>query len=233
MADVIIQSETLENIANSIRTSIDSQEKINPLNFPQKIKEVYEKRNIDWWNGYTDNWTRIYYRYGFTEAGWNDETFNPPRTIYPVTDARYMFQNSAITSINENQVDFSEFTGSFRTTFAGMTSLKSLRLKFGNNISGFFSDTFTNCTELENLIILGTIEHDGFNVQWSTKLMKDSIISIFMALSTTTSGLSITLSKTAVNNAFGIDVDDEATYPEGSPYYELRHLRDNWTINYI
>jgi hypothetical protein len=40
------------------------------------------------------------------------------------------------------------------------------------------------------------------------------------------------LSKAAVNNAFGIDVDDASTYPEGSEYYNLRYSKSNWTFNY-
>ncbi len=207
------------------------------LQLKQDFDEVYnagkDKERKDFWDAYTEGGNRTYYRYAFTEGGWNDDTFNPSETIYPKDDIRYMFQNSAITSIDETQVDFSELVGSFRTTFSGMSLLKSLRLKFGNNISGFFADAFTNCSELVNLTIIGTIEHNNFNVQWSRKLSMDSIISIFMALSTTTSGLSITLPKNAVNVAFGIDVDDETTYPDGSPYYQLRHSRDNWTINYI
>lgn len=75
------------------------------------------------------------------------------------------------------------------------------------------------------------IAANGIKLSDAATLSKESIISIFNALSPTKSG-SITLSTDAVNNAFGIDVDDESTYPEGSEYYNLRYSKSNWTINY-
>jgi hypothetical protein len=70
------------------------------------------------------------------------------------------------------------------------------------------------------------------NLSDAMTLSKESIISIINALSPTATSKSITLSTEAVNNAFGIDVDDESTYPEGSEYYNLRYSKSNWTINY-
>jgi hypothetical protein len=95
-----------------------------------------------------------------------------------------------------------------------------------------YSNTFQESGKLKRMIVEGTIAQNGFNVKWSTKLDKESITSIVNALSNTTSGLTVTFSKTAVNNAFGIDVDDPTTYPEGSEWYELRNSRSNWTFAY-
>ncbi len=97
----------------------------------------------------------------------------------------------------------------------------------------FANNVFSSCGELQNLTVIGTIGQSGLNVQWSTKLSKASIKSVMTALSTTTSGLTVTFSKTAVNNAFGIDVDDPETYPEGSEWYELRNSKSNWNFNFI
>ena len=91
---------------------------------------------------------------------------------------------------------------------------------------------FQNASYLENITIEGKIINNGFNFRWSPRLTQDSLISIINALSSDTSGLTITFSKTAINNAFGIDIDDEATYPEGSEYYTLRNTKSNWTFNY-
>ena len=182
---IVTDKRHYPNIAGAIREKTGSAVMYTPEDMPDGITEVYEagknEATLKWWSDYTDDWTREYYRYAFTEGGWNDNTFNPPRVIKPKTDVRYMFQNAGMTSLDETQVDFSELTGPFRTTFSGMVSLKSLRLKFGN-ISGFYTDAFTNCTSLENLTILGTIAHTGFNVQWSTKLTHDSLMSIINAL---------------------------------------------------
>lgn len=97
-----------------------------------------------------------------------------------------------------------------------------------------FTNILNNCTQLKTFILEegSVIGGNGFNAQWSTKLSKESIESIIAALSDSTTGLSITLSKTAVNNAFSINVDNPTTYPEGSEYYTLRNSKPNWTFNY-
>ena len=91
---------------------------------------------------------------------------------------------------------------------------------------------FTNCFQLQNLTIEGIIGQNGFNVQWSTKLSKASITSIINALSETTSGLTVTLSKTAVNNAF----ETSAGAADGSTSEEwttLEGTKTNWTISLV
>jgi hypothetical protein len=87
---------------------------------------------------------------------------------------------------------------------------------------------------LTELILLdGTkIGVNGFNVQWSNNLSHDSIVSIINALSTTTSGLTVTLSKTAVNKAF--ETSDGAN--DGSTSTEWTTLiatKSNWTISLV
>ena len=97
------------------------------------------------------------------------------------------------------------------------------------------TNSFTSCKKLEHIIFDST---NGGIIQTLTfssasLLDKESIISIIEALSTSVTDMTITFSKTAINNAFGINVDDETTYPAESEYYILRHSRDNWTFNYI
>lgn len=84
-----------------------------------------------------------------------------------------------------------------------------------------FYRTFSGCDELQKLTIEGTIGQNGFNVGDCTKLSKASIISIVNALSSTTSGLTVTLSKTAVDNAFptsGEVTDGEVTDLTGTSW---------------
>ena len=95
----------------------------------------------------------------------------------------------------------------------------------------YASSTFSGCIALKEIRIVETIKISLY-FKDSTLLSKESITSIVNALSQTTSGLTITFSKTAVNNAFGINVDDPTTYPEGSEYYILRNSKSNWTFNY-
>ena len=141
-----------------------------------------------------------------------------------------LFENATFESIEVDLSNVSQLYNIFTCNNGG--KIYKIRAKINATT---ISSCFNNASMLEELILEdgSVIGGNGFNVQHSTKLNKASIISIINALSTTTTGLTITLSKTAVNNAFGINVDDETTYPIGSEYYTLRHSKDNWTISYI
>jgi hypothetical protein len=189
----------------------------------------------------------------FCGLGWTDDTFKPKHPIKPSgnTSAYMMFSRCGISDAfrkNSIEIDFSNVTGSNSEIFANCWNLiyvPTLDFSKCSIITNLFSydsnlvtvekiifssntriDTcFTSCDALENLIIEGTIGQNGFNVQWSTKLSKASIISIINALSTTTSGLSVTLSKTAVETAFGSTESEE--------WIALINTRSNWTINLV
>jgi hypothetical protein len=92
------------------------------------------------------------------------------------------------------------------------------------------SNWFRNVVGLKTLIVEGTIGQNGFNVQWSTKLSGESIVSIIEALSTTTSGLTVTLSQTAVNNMVFPIVGKKGTY---NSWTDLEQSRTNWTISLL
>lgn len=81
-----------------------------------------------------------------------------------------------------------------------------------------FYSTFGECSALENITFEGVIGN-GFNMQWSTLLSRASIENIIGSLSTTASGRKITLSQTAVNNAFTT-----------AEWTALVNTRPNWTI---
>jgi hypothetical protein len=93
------------------------------------------------------------------------------------------------------------------------------KLILQGNGSQTFHDAFHGATALENIVIEGVIGNNGFDVKSSTKLSKASIESIIAALSTTTSGLTVTLSKTAVDNAFTTE-----------EWAALKATRPNWEI---
>lgn len=76
---------------------------------------------------------------------------------------------------------------------------------------------------LVNITITGVIGQNGFNMQNSTKLSKASITNIIDHLSTTTNGLTVTLSKTAVASAFGST--------DAAEWVALKNTRTNWTIS--
>lgn len=112
-------------------------------------------------------------------------------------------------------------TSRLRYVFYHASNLVTIR-KFilKDDGSQTFTSLFPNCSRLENLIIEGTIGQNGFDISGSPKLSKASITSIINALSTTTSGLTVTLSQTAVNNAFTTD-----------EWNTLIATKSNWTIS--
>lgn len=88
---------------------------------------------------------------------------------------------------------------------------------------------FNGSSALVNLIIEGTIGMAGFNVSPCTKLSKASITSIINALSSTTSGLIVTLSKTAVNKAFAT-TEGGTNGSTSDEWAALIATKTNWTI---
>lgn len=146
------------------------------------------------------------------------------------TNFRSMFAYSQITAIPE--IDTMKATGTaLNSMFAYATSLHTIdKLAINSNGTQTFSDTFRDCTALENIEISGIIASNGFNVQWSTKLTKASITSIINALSTTTTGLTVTFSKTAVNNAFATS-EGAADGSTSAEWLALVATKSNWTIS--
>jgi hypothetical protein len=108
---------------------------------------------------------------------------------------------------------------SYNSTFANCKKLKRIA-KMTVDETSKYAATFEQCFSLEELTIAGTIGANGFNLRHSTNLNKASITSIINALSSTTSGLTVTLSKTAVNNAFTTD-----------EWNALIDTKKNWTIS--
>ena len=86
---------------------------------------------------------------------------------------------------------------------------------------------FNNNGNLEEIRFAGTIGQNGFDIRWSKSLSAKSLYSIINALSTTTTGLTITLPNTAEANY-------NANPPENAPatWAELVATKSNWTIAY-
>ena len=117
------------------------------------------------------------------------------------------------------------FSSMFRAS-AGVTTIQQLDVSKGTS----FSSMFASCTNLTSLTFTGIIP-TTLDLK-SAPLNKASIKNVIEHLSIVASGKTLTLNKTAVNSAFGIDVEDETTYPAGSEYYNLRNSKSNWTISY-
>ena len=145
-----------------------------------------------------------------------------------INDSMEVFGQSEVVRIGE--VDLSVGTGNYwQNTFGNCKKLHTIeKLVLSEKVYPYSS--FLNCYELKNLTIEGTIGQNNFNVQWSTKLSKESIISIINALSETTSGLSVTLSKTAVDKAFETS-EGAADGSQSEEWTALEGTKTNWTIS--
>lgn len=182
---------------------------------------------------------------------WTDKTFKPNKDLLPYGNSNNLFNAVLITNLtkilndNEVKLDVSQVTG-FNSSFSWttITHIPYLDLQKATTIQSCFSNSaklieieglvisdsckvvsaFDNCKSLEKVIMGGTIGQNGFDIHWSTKLTADSLKSIIQTLSTTTTGLTITLPTTAQSNY-------EAGYGSGS-WATLTATRSNWTIAY-
>lgn len=117
-------------------------------------------------------------------------------------------------------------------TYYNSNKIKKIVIK---NISRSctFDRAFNYLSALETLELNNCIiGQNGFDVQWSTKLSRNSIVSIIDALSYGTNGLTVTLSEVAVANAF--ETSAGAGDGHGSQeWYDLIATKNNWTISLV
>ncbi|MBQ7340895.1 MAG: hypothetical protein IJW41_01840 [Oscillospiraceae bacterium] len=134
------------------------------------------------------------------------------------------FQRSQILRVGTIDMRKCAYSGYADSAFADSTIETIDKLSVIASVQ-FSNNTFKSCANLKNLTIEGVIGKSGFDVRWSVNLSKASIISIIGALSATTSGLTVTLSATAVTNAFGSTSADQWT--------ALVATKPNWTISLV
>lgn len=133
-----------------------------------------------------------------------------------------------ITEIPELVINNSGKAVTMSGAFGTCLALKKVSLDIQSSVSNW-SSAFATCPELEYLNIKGTIDINGFDVHWSPKLNKASIKNIINCLSSTTQGLTVTLSLAAVNKAF--ETSEGAL--DGSSSEEWLTLigkNSNWTV---
>lgn len=214
------------------------------------------------WDAYQQNGGRKDYMQAFRGVGWRGTTFKPKHNMTVTSGNYFLYASgvasdpidlialeekgliidfSQCTSgleaafsqsnslVTVGTVDLSSFKGKLNSTFSTSRNLQKIKLLKVNEGITTFQTVFNNCTSLTEIEFDGVIAA-SINFA-SSPLNKKSIVSIVEHLSTE-SGQTLALKKSAVNKAFGINVDDESTYPEGSEYFILRHSRDNWTFTY-
>lgn len=189
--------------------------------------EKIEAENDDFWDYFQQNGERNLYRSAFVM--WQGECFYPKYDFAPIvaeemfcefqgimdlsarlrecgvkldtskltTRANRMFRTCSITRIPE--LDFSNYTGDLTDTFSNSGRIHTIeKLILNTNIK--YTNTFNKTSALANITIEGKI---GNAIDFSSckLLTRASIESIINALSGDISN-TVTLSQTAVNNAF-------------------------------
>ena len=188
------------------------------------VKSFYD----EFWDAFQKNGTRTDYRYAFF-VNWDDNTYNPKYDIVCVGMANSAFGACKITD-TKRAIDI---TGATDTNgfFSDADKLVTIRKLIVSEATPIATNFMGWMPLLENLEIEGTIGC-SFGAKYSTKLSKASITSIINALSTTTEGLTVTLSKAAVNKAF--ETSEGANDGEFSAEWnELEKSREDWTISLV
>ncbi len=147
------------------------------------------------------------------------------------TSFNYVFYDTIFTRIPK--IDFSGCDGVLHSCFMNNNYLIDVEIVLNSEGLNTYTSTFNNCPKLQNLVISGgVIGQNGLNLQWSVELSHDSFVSLVTALSTTTSGLSVTASLQAVNKAFETS-EGAADGSTSAEWVALVATRPNWTINLI
>lgn len=146
------------------------------------------------------------------------------------TKAEYTFVNARVININLD-----------------LSSCTTLNNTFGNHNGGYIDNLTIKvteaCTSFTNIFAFcyylkyfrfaeGSVIAASLSFSHSRELSHDSIVSVINALSSVTSGLSVTFSKTAVNKAFetSAGANDGSTSAE---WLALVATKINWTISLV
>ena len=176
------------------------------------------------WDSFQDYGNRQNYSYGFAGYGWTNDTFKPKYSLSDaiINDHLYMFNNSRISEIDYD-LNVS-YNPSVSYLFAGNINLKKVKSVMLHASATGGDSCFRGSIALEDVTFKNAIPC-AFDFHWSTKLSKATILNIFEHLSSTVTGQTLTLSKTAVTNAFGSTTATEWT--------NLVATKTNWTISLV
>ena len=225
--------------------------------YNEGLEQGKQEERTEFWTLYLSNNGRVNYDYAFAGQGWTNNTFKPIFNIKP-TRAQYMFSLTGIkgdlVALCEQQgitIDFSncKLFNAFASNAQGITRFGVIDVTKATDVFTFINcyalitvdklivsattkynaTIFDGDTKLENLIVEGEIGQNGFNVKTCVSLSKASIESIINCLSANTSGLTVTLSLTAVKKAF----ETSSGANDGNTSQEWLNLiapKSNWTI---
>ena len=193
----------------------------NKDTFKPKYPIFFEKTS----NEENPTWARMFENFALTVEYMPEKVdfSNIEIDFSAITDADSLFKNASVMNL---YCDFSNVTTIYYCFGSpNRGRIDNLTLKVSEKCTNFnYAFYYQNITTLifEDGSVIAA---NGLNLTWATSLTKESIVSIINALSATTSGLTVTLSKTAVTNAFG-GVDS-------AEWQALIATKSNWTISLV
>lgn len=207
------------SIAEKLTTIAENEQKVYDAGCAAGEKSEYNR----FWDLYQQNGNRKNYQGAFYGYGWSEENFKPKYDMAPTrADAMFrMFTLMPDLDLVEYldmlgvTLDFSKSTN-FNDTFAYcyFGRIGTIDTRSASNLGSVFnasriqiidelilkddgsqtvSAPFANQSYLEEITIKGTIGTNGWDFHLAENLSEASGLSIINALSTTTSGLSVTL----------------------------------------
>lgn len=201
----LLKTALNENGANvtdsdTFRSYVEQVPKVYEAGYKEGTKSEYDK----FWDIFQDYGNRTEYECGFTGIGWNDENckikykkiknnnmymfFRSNRSLNALVDVEidtsdcksfsYAFMYSFVKYIPF--LDMSKCT-SCSMVFHSCNYLQTLSIK-SSKTTPFDNTVFQYAPKIENFNVTGTIGVNGFNVQWSPLLTRESLLSILNAL---------------------------------------------------
>ena len=222
--------------------------------YAEGVAEGKQSEYNAFWDTFQKNGQRVNYDHAFSgDAAWTDGIFYPKHSMAP-TSAANMFSKTGITDLKgqleelDVTLDFSRCTNvanlfnsavsvtrlpkmdfssatSYASTFGWAAQLVSIDEVVFNKNATALTNMFAGCTRLTEVLFTGEIAANGLNLSACKNLSQYSIETLIFALSANTSGYAVTLSLTAVNNAFG---GADSTW-----WANLIGIRKNWSIALI
>ncbi|MEE1049797.1 MAG: hypothetical protein U0M60_20545 [Clostridia bacterium] len=217
-------NEKMTAIADAIRDKTKETEALSLDDMATEVSKVFDVgKKAEYnalWDNLQQNGNRIHYANAFSFVGWNDDIYNPKYPIVPTNTQGISGIFNWNQEITDTKVPITAY-GSCNGAFNKCINLKRIPKLIFSGMTRC-ENMFGDCTALEEMYCEGTLDLTGLNLHWSTKLNKASIESVINTLSATTNGLTVTLSKTAVNNAFTTE-----------EWEALEATKPNWTISLV
>lgn len=142
--------------------------------------------------------------------------------------ANGLFSELNVIDVSKATLNYA-FYGGYLNGYPELKLRRIERLICSENTT-FYANTFSYDGELVYVGFEGVLATSGLNLSYSEKLNKESHIKLINILSSTTTGLSITLSSVAVNKTFETSsgANDGSTSQE---WLDLIATKSNWTIS--